>query len=681
MKQILKRDGVLNVWDLTKIQRVIEKALDSANEVIDKSAKDLADEVGSRFKWKRIVPQEDVQDAVENILMENGYGRAARNFILYREKRRLTRETSKLQMNILDTMGDYIGHTDWRIKENSNIKFSFQGLVLYLAESMQSKYCLNQYPENIRNAHLQGFIHIHDLGFGLAPYCSGWSLQDLLLEGFNNIGYSSSAPPKNFSTALNQMMNFMGTLQNEWAGAQAWNNVDTYLAPFIRRDKLSYREVYQQIQSFVYNVNVTSRWGNQTPFTNITLDVVCPDFLKNQPVIMGGKSQEETYGEFQKEMDMFNKSFLEVLNKGDKDGRIFSFPIPTYNITKDFPWDTEFGDMLAEMTGRYGVPYFQNFINSDLNPEDVRSMCCRLQLDRREIVKHTGGIFGSSDLTGSIGVTTLNLARLGYLAKNEEEFLDLVKYYAKLANNSLEIKRKMLENNLKHNMFPWTKRYLKKGFKGHFSTIGVCAGHEACLNLLNKGIDSSEGKELMIKTLYILKDLTVEFQEKTGNLYNLEATPAEGCTYRFAKLDKEHCPGIIQSGKDVPFYTNSTQLPVDKNIDVISAVLHQSDLQEIYSGGVVFHTFLGESELSGESIKNYIMKVFNKTKLPYLSITPTFSVCPNHGYIRGEHKTCPECDEVVECFSRVVGYYRSVSSWNISKQEEFKNRKVFKLNE
>jgi ribonucleoside-triphosphate reductase len=682
MKQILKRNGVLEEWDVNKIEKVIKKALKSVEDQdYNGESKKLTEEVVSKFKWKRIIPQEYIQDIVENVLMDNGYRKAAKNFILYREKRRIARETGQAQLNIMETMGDYISRGDWRIKENSNIQFSFQGLLLYLAESTQSKYCLNLYPENIRNAHNQGFIHIHDLGFGLAGYCAGWSLEDLLIEGLNNVGYSSSAPPRNFATALNQMVNFLGTLQNEWAGAQAFNNIDTYLAPYIRYNGLTYKEVYQNLQSFIFNLNTTSRWGGQSPFTNVTLDVVCPEFMKNQPVIFGGELQKETYGQFQKEMDIFNMAFLDVLNKGDKDGRIFSFPIPTYNITKDFPWDTEFGDKLAEMTGKYGVPYFQNFINSDLNPEDVRSMCCRLRLDRREILKKTGGIFGSGSLTGSQGVVTLNLARLGYLAKDREEFLELVRYYANLAKDSLEIKRKNLEYNLKHHMFPWTKRYLKKGFKGHFSTIGVCAGHEACLNLLGKGIDTDVGKELMLTTLNSLKDLTVEYQETTGNLYNLEATPAEGCTYRFAKLDKKFCPNIIQSGRDIPFYTNSTQLPVDGNMDVIQAVLHQSDLQEIYTGGTVFHTFLGESVLDKNTIKNYINKVFFKTKMPYLSITPTFSVCPNHGYIRGGYETCPECGEPVECFSRIVGYYRKVSSWNISKQEEFKNRRLFKLNE
>lgn len=682
MKQILKRTGILESWNIRKIEEVIERALysvDSGNYV--KLSQELANEVGAKFKWKRIVPQEAVQDAVENILMEQGHKQAAKNFILYREKRRIAREIGQSQIDIMDTITDYIGRGDWRIRENSNIQFSFQGLILYLAESTQSRYCLNLYPESIRNAHSQGFIHIHDLGFGLAGYCAGWSLGDLLREGINNVGYCSSAPARNFTTAINHIVNFMGTLQNEWAGAMAFNSIDTYLAPFIRYEGLTYRQVYQNIQSLIFNLNTTSRWGGQSPFTNVTLDVVCPKYMRNQPVIIGGELQKETYGEFQKEMDIFNNAFLDVFMKGDRDGRIFSFPIPTYNITKEFPWNTEFGDKLAEMTGKYGVPYFQNFINSDLNPEDVRSMCCRLHLNKKEIIKKTGGIFGSGDLTGSIGVVTLNLARLSYLAKNKDDFLELVEHYAKVAKNSLEIKRKTLEHNMEHNMFPWTRRYLRHGFKGHFSTIGLVAGHEACLNLLKKGIDTEEGKALMLDTLNILKELTVKFQEETGNLYNLEATPAEGCTYRLAKLDKQHCPNIVQSGDEVPFYTNSTQLPVNSSIDIIGAVIHQSDLQEIYTGGTVFHTFLGESVMDKEVIKKYITRVFSKTRLPYLSITPTFSICPDHGYIRGEHKICSECGKPVECFSRIVGYYRSITSWNISKQEEFKKREVFKLNE
>lgn len=681
-KQILKRDGTLESWDLNKIKNVIGKALCSAGlKTWEYIVEELAPEVESKFTKGNIFPQESVQDAVENILMNGGYTRAAKNFILYREKRRVAREAGQLQLDIMETMGDYIGHGDWRIKENSNIQFSFQGLLLYLAESTQSKYCLNTYPEPIKNAHTQGFIHIHDLGFGLAGYCAGWSLEDLLLEGFNNSGYSSSDPPCHFETALNQMVNFLGTLQNEWAGAMALNSVDTYLAPFIRYDCLDEKEVYKKIRSFVFNMNITSRWGGQSVFSNITLDVVCPKDMKNKPVIYRGGYQNETYGEFKEEMEIFNKAFLKVLNEGDRDGRIFSFPIPTYNITTDFPWDSEFGDMLAEMTGKYGIPYFQNFINSDLNPEDVRSMCCRLRLDKREIIKKTGGIFGAGSLTGSVGVVTLNLARLGYIASTKAEYFDLVKHYAKLAKNSLEIKRKTLKYNLDHNMFPWTERYLKKGFAGHFSTIGICAGHEACLNLLgkDKGIDSEEGKELMLETLNLLKNYTVLYQEETGNLYNLEATPAEGCTYRLAKLDKQFCPGIIQSGQEIPYYTNSTNLPVDKNIEILEAVQHQSDLQRVYTGGTVFHTFLGEAELSGKSIKTFIKKVFKKTKLPYLSITPTFSICPDHGYFRGEIQKCPVCGGEMEIFSRVVGYYRKTSSWNISKQEEFKDRKVFKL--
>jgi anaerobic ribonucleoside-triphosphate reductase len=857
MKQVLKRDGSLEKWDTNKIKGVLKKALDS-DSILDSESisKQLTEEVEAKFKWKRLVPQEEIQDLVEKILIEKEYLKAAKNFIIYREKRRIVRESGQLQIDIMSTMENYIQQGDWRVKENSNIQFSYQGLLLYLAETTQSKYCLNQYPEIVRNAHLQGFIHIHDLGFGLAPYCSGWSLGDLLREGFNNLGYSSSNPPKNFTTALNQIVNFIGTLQNEWAGAQALNNIDTYLAPFIRFGDLSYKEVYDNMQSFIFGLNITSRWGSQSPFSNLTLDVVCPNHMKNEPVIIGGKVQNNTYSEFQKEMDLFNKAFLEVLIKGDKDGRIFSFPIPTYNITKDFPWNSEFGTLLAKMTGKYGIPYFQNFINSDLNPEDVRSMCplegntkviyrildktihvdsieriydltrenkkvevwngfnwvwgkpnqmsmtdvyritidvgediiirlgenhlqpiyesktllaedlkknmllpfdknyrekygnfynnsfisknfkepiketkdfiyypikdivrewvskdqrescnlycfevednshlfmlanglmthnCRLRLDKREIIKKTGGLFGSGDLTGSIGVITINLARLGYLAKDKEQFFDLIKHYANIAKVSLEIKRKTLKYNLEHNMFPWSKRYLKQGFNGHFSTIGVVAGHEACLNFLgkDKGIDSIEGKELMIETLNLLRGLTIQYQEETENLYNLESTPAEGCTYRLAKLDRKHCPDIIQSGsKEIPFYTNSTQLPVDKDIDLLDAIYHQADIQIIYSGGVTFHTYLGESVEDPEVIKTLITRIFTKTKLPFLSITPTFSICFNHGYIRGEYEKCPQCEERTEIFSRVVGYYRKIASWNISKQEEFKNRKTFKI--
>jgi ribonucleoside-triphosphate reductase len=523
-------------------------------------------------------------------------------------------------------------------------------------------------------AHKHGYFHIHDLSFGLAGYCSGWSLRDLLLEGFNLRDRCSSTPAKHFDAACGQMVNFLGTLQNEWAGAQAFNNVDTYLAPFIRHDGLDQHAVKQQIQKLLHNLNATSRWGGQCPFTNFTLDFAPPKHIADEPVIIGGALQDSTYGEYAEEMAMFNRAFLEVMLEGDADGRIFSFPIPTYNVTEDFPWDTEEGRLLLRMTAKYGAPYFQNFINSDMNPEDVRSMCCRLQKDLREIRKKTGGLFGAGDLTGSVGVVTLNLPKLAYLAQTEADFLDLVTEYASLARDSLEFKRKIVEKNLAAGMFPYSRRYLKNGFAGHFSTIGLIGGHEACLNLLGKGIDTDAGQDLMQRVLNHLRGLVVEFQEETGHLYNLEATPGEGTCYRLAKIDKDLYVDIHTSGGDVPYYTNSTLLPVGATPDVLAALEHQNKLQTLYNGGTVFHAFLGEAAPSEESVKSFLLKAMRLTKIPIISVTPTFSVCRDHGYLYGEHFACPTCGGETEVYTRVVGYYRPVSRWNKGKQQEYRDR-------
>ena len=473
------------------------------------------------------------------------------------------------------------------------------------------------------------------------------------------------------------MVNFLGTLQNEWAGAQAFNNVDTYLAPFIRHDGLTYDQVRQAMQKFVFNLNTTSRWGGQSPFTNLSFDLVPPRHIASEAAIIGGRLTDSTYAEYVPEMEMINRSFLEVMLDGDFHGRIFSFPIPTYNITRDFPWDSEIGDLLLKLTAKYGVPYFQNFINSDLSPEDVRSMCCRLQMDLRELRKKTGGLFGAGDLTGSIGVVTLNLPKLAYLSHGEDEFLDQVGQYALLAKDALEFKRKLIDQNLENGMFPWTKRYLKNGFKGHFSTIGLLGGHEACLNLVDKGIETPSGVRLMRRVLNHLRALTARFQEETGHLYNLEATPAEGTSYRLAKIDKALYADIQTSGQGVPYYTNSTALPVGQTEDVLFALEHQDQLQPLYTGGSVFHTFLGESVSNLKSLKSFIVKAFTNTRLPYLSITPTFSVCKDHGYLAGEHAECPTCGLETEVYTRIVGYYRPVSRWNKGKQAEYADRKVF----
>ncbi len=640
-------------------------------------ARRLAHKVEDKLADTDAPPQEQVQDTVELVLMESRLFNVARKYILYREKRREIREQKAAYLDIADTIDNYLDKADWRVNENANMSHSFQGLMLHLSGTIQARYALEKYPQEIREAHNHGYVHIHDLSFGLAGYCAGWSLKDLLLEGFNLEGRSCAGPAKHFDSILGQMVNFLGTLQNEWAGAQAFNNVDTYLAPFIRHDGLTYEQVLQAMQKFVFNLNTTSRWGGQSPFTNLSFDLVPPKHIAKEGIIIGGEMRDSTYGEYLPEMEMFNRAYLEVMLGGDYHKRIFSFPIPTYNITKDFPWESEIGDLLLKLTSKYGAPYFQNFINSDLNPEDVRSMCCRLQMDLRELRKKTGGLFGAGDLTGSIGVVTLNLPKLAYLAQGEEDFLDLVAEYAELAKNSLEFKRKLINDNLERGMFPWTRRYLKNGYKGHFSTIGLVGGHEACLNLLGKGIETAAGTRLMQRTLHHLRDLTSRFQEETGSLYNLEATPAEGTSYRLAKIDKSLYSEIYASGNGTPYYTNSTALPVGMTEDVIFALEHQDKLQPLYTGGSVFHTYLGESVTDKEALKNFIVKAFTNTKLPYLSITPTFSICKEHGYIPGEQFECPECHGPTEVYTRIVGYYRPVSLWNRGKQAEYKDRMVY----
>ena len=678
-KQIRKRDGCLETWSTQRIAQAILKALKASGIKDPLLATRLAGKVeGKLAELGNDVPeQEHVQDAVELVLMESRLYGVARRYIVYREKRRELREQKAAFLDIADVIDNYIAKTDWRVAENANMTHSFQGLMLHLSGTVQARYALGKYPEEARAAHEHGYFHIHDLSFGLAGYCAGWSLRDLLLEGFNLQGRSSAGPARHFDTALGQMVNFLGTLQNEWAGAQAFNNVDTYLAPFIRHDGLTYREVRQAMQKFIFNLNTTSRWGGQSPFTNLTFDLAPPKHLANEAVIIGGKLQDAVYGDFGPEMEMINRAFLEVMGEGDFDGRIFSFPIPTYNITAEFPWDGEIGRLLLELTAKYGAPYFQNFINSDLSPEDVRSMCCRLQMDLRQLRNKVGGLFGAGDLTGSVGVVTLNLPKLAFLAQGEEDFLDLVGEYAELAKDALEFKRKMISDNLERGLFPWTKRYLTNGFKGHFSTIGLVGGHEACLNLLGKGIETDAGVRLMTRMLEHLRTLTAGFQEETGNLYNLEATPAEGTSYRLAKIDKSLYADIKASGNGTPYYTNSTTLPVGLSRDVFAALEHQNKLQPLYTGGTVFHTYLGEAVADVEALKSFIVKAFTMTKIPYLSITPTFSICKTHGYIKGEHFECPDCGAASEVFTRIVGYYRPVSLWNKGKQAEYEERLTY----
>ena len=570
---------------------------------------------------------------------------------------------------------NYLKQLDWKVNENSNMSYSIQGLNNYIASEISKEYWLNKiYPADVKNAHLNGDIHIHDLNI-ISVYCVGWDLKDLLMEGFRGVrGKIESAPAKHFRTALGQIVNFMYTMQGEAAGAQAFSNFDTLLAPFIRYDNLNYEQVRQAMQEFVFNMNVPTRVGFQTPFTNITMDLTVPSYYADQPVIIGGELQESTYKEFQPEMDMLNKAFFDVMMQGDASGRVFTFPIPTYNITKDFDWDNENLVGLWEMTAKYGIPYFSNFINSDMSPEDARSMCCRLRIDNRELEYRGGGLFGSNPLTGSVGVVTINLPKIAQNAKSKFEFVEILAAKMEIAKESLEIKRKLLEDYTDKNLYPYTKFYLRDikarygvYWKNHFSTIGLIGMNEACENFLQDDIGSFRGKNFALEVMDFMRDKIVEFQKQTGNNYNLEATPGEGTSYRLAKLDH---------GK-YPYYTNSTQLPVNYTDDVFEVLDHQDDLQTKYTGGTVVHIFAGERIKSIETIKNLVKKVCNNYHLPYFTFSPTFSTCPDHGYIAGEHFECPECGEKCEVYSRIVGYIRPVSQWNKGKQKEFCDRQTF----
>lgn len=573
----------------------------------------------------------------------------------------------------------YLKQLDWRVNENSNMSYSIQGLNNYIASEISKQYWLNRiYPENIKNAHTNGDIHIHDLNI-ISVYCVGWDLKDLLLEGFTGVkGKVESAPAKHFRTALGQIVNFMYTMQGEAAGAQAFSNFDTLLAPFIRYDNLDYKQVKQAIQEFVFNMNVPTRVGFQTPFTNITMDLNVPSYYAEQSVIIGGELQEATYKEFQKEMDMLNKAFFEVMMDGDNSGRVFTFPIPTYNITKDFDWDNENINGLWKMAAKYGIPYFSNFINSDMSPEDSRSMCCRLRIDNRELEYRGGGLFGANPLTGSIGVVTINLPKIAEVSKTKVEFLERLAQKMELAKNSLEIKRKLLEDLTDKDLYPYTKFYLRDikarfdvYWKNHFSTIGLIGMNEACLNLFGENIGSLNGKQFALEVMDYMRAKIVKFQKETGNNYNLEATPGEGTSYRLAKLDKDK----------YPYYTNSTQLPVNYTDDIFEVLDHQDDLQTKYTGGTVVHIYAGERIQSIETMKNLVKKICNNYHLPYFTFSPTFSTCPNHGYVAGEHYTCPECGASCEVYSRVVGYIRPVQQWNKGKKQEFLDRQEFKIEE
>ncbi len=614
--------------------------------------------------WEKIFMKNSIVKSNEKVVNLNA---VKMPFISYNEE-------YKNSANIA-LVDNYLKQLDWKVNENSNMSYSIQGLNNYIASEISKEYWLNKiYPADVKNAHLNGDIHIHDLNI-ISVYCVGWDLKDLLMEGFRGVrGKIESAPAKHFRTALGQIVNFMYTMQGEAAGAQAFSNFDTLLAPFIRYDNLNYEQVRQAMQEFVFNMNVPTRVGFQTPFTNITMDLTVPSYYADQPVIIGGELQEKTYKEFQPEMDMLNKAFFDVMMQGDASGRVFTFPIPTYNITKDFDWDNENLAGLWEMTAKYGIPYFSNFINSDMSPEDARSMCCRLRIDNRELEYRGGGLFGSNPLTGSVGVVTINLPKIAQSAKSKFEFFEILAAKMEIAKESLEIKRKLLEDYTDKNLYPYTKFYLRDikarygvYWKNHFSTIGLIGMNEACENFLQDDIGSFRGKNFALEVMDFMRDKIVEFQKQTGNNYNLEATPGEGTSYRLAKLDH---------GK-YPYYTNSTQLPVNYTDDVFEVLDHQDDLQTKYTGGTVVHIFAGERIKSIETIKNLVKKVCNNYHLPYFTFSPTFSTCPNHGYIAGEHFECPECGEKCEVYSRIVGYIRPVSQWNKGKQKEFCDRQTF----
>jgi len=692
-EKIEKRDGRVVDFDQNKIIKAIHKALTASGQGDGKESKKLSDRVISlinrRFKRGEVPKVEEIQDIVEEVLILEGYVETAKTYILYREQRRRIREQKTSLDESLDMVDKYLHNDDWQVRENANMSFSLQGLHHYIISAVSKKYWLNKiYTPEIRKAVEEGSFHIHNLDF-LGTYCCGWDLMDLLVRGFGGVSSKvESRPAKHLNTALGQLVNFFYTLQGESAGAQAVSNFDTLLAPFIRYDNLTYQQVKKTIQTFIFNCAIPTRVGFQTPFLNVTLDIKPPGHLANQSVIIGGKPQNETYGDFQEEMNIFNKAFFEVMVEGDAKARVFTFPIPTINITKDFDWDNHVLADLWEMTGKYGVPYFANFINSEMSADDARSMCCRLRLDNRELYKRGGGLFGSAPLTGSIGVVTINLPQIGYLSKTKKEFFERLGYLMEMAKNSLEIKRKVLDNFIEKGLYPYSRYYLDsvKKIRGsywgnHFSTIGLIGMNECLLNFIEKDITTSAGQKFSVEILDFMRERLIKYQEETDNLYNLEATPAEGTSYRLAKIDKAKFPDIITAGEKELYYTNSTHLPVGFTDDIFEALKLQDNLQTKYTGGTVLHAFIGEKISDHEIIKSVLKKIFSKYHLPYLTFTPTFSICPNHGYINGEHFTCPHCllPQSCEVYSRVVGYIRPVQQWHVGKQEEFKERKEYKI--
>ncbi len=700
MDKVLKRDGQIVEFNSEKITDAITKAAKVTKEFDRTTAKNLTQRVveltqelvEKKRENLKAATVEEIQDIVEYILLSSDYKKTAKSYLLYREQQSKLRDLTQSTNSNIEMMDDYLGKLDWEVNENSNMTYSIQGLNNYISSNISKTYWLNKiYSKEIKEAHKQGDFHIHDLNM-LSVYCVGWDLKDLLMQGFTGVqGKVQCSPAKHFRTALGQVVNFLYTMQGEATGAQAFSNFDTLLAPFIRYDKLDYKQVKQSMQEFIFNLNVPTRTGFQTPFTNITMDLNVPNYYKDQNVIIGGEAMEETYGEFQEEMNMLNRAYFEVMMAGDMTGQVFTFPIPTYNITKDFDWENPELEGLWEMSAKYGIPYFSNFINSDMSPEDARSMCCRLRIDNRELEYRGGGLFGSNPLTGSIGVVTMNLPKIAYLAKNEDEFFTSLSEKMDLAKESLEKKRKVLENFTEKDLYPYTKFYLRDirhrngcYWKNHFSTIGLVGMNEACLNLIEEGIGEESGREFALKVMDFMRDKIQKYQIETGNNYNLEATPAEGTSYRLAKMDKEENPGIICANeKDYyekgakPFYTNSSQLPVNFTDDIFEVLDHQDDLQTKYTGGTVVHIFAGERIYDTKIMKNLVKKICTNYKIPYFTFSPTFSTCPTHGYVAGEHFTCPKCGDNCEVFSRVVGYIRPVKQWNEGKKTEFEMRKTF----
>ncbi len=682
MYQVVKRNGKVVEFDISKITRAITQAFEACEKQYNPNVIDLiALRVTSHFESKIVegkVAVEDIQDSVESVLAQAGYEDVAKAYILYRRQREKLRNMKSTILDYKDTVDSYVKNIDWRVKENSTVTYSVGGLILSNSGAITANYWLSEiYDDEIASAHRNADLHLHDLSM-LTGYCAGWSLGQLIKEGLGGIpGKITSAPAKHLATLCNQMVNFLGIMQNEWAGAQAFSSFDTYLASFAKADNLDYDQVKKCIESFVYGVNTPSRWGTQAPFSNITLDWVCPPDLENRPAIIGGKEADFTYGECKKEMDMVNRAFIEIMIEGDANGRGFQYPIPTYSITRDFDWsETENNRLLFEMTSKYGTPYFSNYINSDMEPSDVRSMCCRLRLDLRELRKKSGGYFGSGESTGSVGVVTINMPRLGYLAENEEDFYRRLDHMMDIAARSLKIKRDIITKLLDEGLYPYTRRYLGT-FNNHFSTIGLVGMNEACLNAswIREDMTGKKAQKFTQDVLNHMRERLSDYQEKYGDLYNLEATPAESTSYRLAKHDKKRYPNIIAaSDAETPYYTNSSHLPVGYTDDVFTALDVQDELQTLYTSGTVFHTFLGEKLPDWKAAAALVRKIAENYRLPYYTLSPTYSVCTDHGYIAGEHFTCPTCGKRAEVYSRITGYYRPVQNWNDGKSQEYKER-------